>query len=71
MKGIKKNVKKTLTFEDYKRCLFKREEQMRKMNIIKSDKHKIYSIEVNKIALSDVDDKRIILENRIETKAFR
>lgn len=71
MKGIKKNVKKTLTFEDYKRCLFKREEQMRKMNIIKSDKHKIYSIEVNKIALSDVDGKRIILENRIETKAFR
>ena len=44
---------------------------MSKMNIIKSDKHKIYSIEVNKIALSDVDDKRIILENRIETKAFR
>ena len=29
---------------------------MRKMNMIKSDKHKIYSIEVNKIALSDVDD---------------
>ena len=33
-KGIKKNViKKEVTFDDYKKCLFSGEEQMREMNI--------------------------------------
>ena len=39
-KGIKKNiVKKEITFEDYVKCLFTGEKQMRSMKIIRSEKH--------------------------------
>ena len=44
---------------------------MRKMKIIRSEKHDIYSKEVNKIALSNEDDKRKILKDSIHTLAFR
>ena len=71
-KGIKKNVvKKGIDFEDYVRCLFKGEKQMRTMNIIRSENHDIYSKEVNKLALSRDDDKREVLEDKVHTKAIR
>ena len=71
-KGIKKNVvKKKIDFDDYLKCLFTGEKQMRSMNIIKSDKHDIYSKEVNKIALSNEDNKRIVLKDKINTLALR
>ena len=71
-KGIKKNVvKKTLDFDDYVRCLFYGERQMRSMKIIRSEKHNIYSKEVNKLALSYQDDKRKVLKDGIHTRALR
>ena len=71
-KGIKKNVvKKKLDFDDYVKCLFSGEKEMRKMKIIRSEKHDIYSKEVNKVALSNEDDKRIVLNNRVNTLALR
>ena len=71
-KGMKKNViKKGIQFEDYHNCLFSGEKQMRKMNIIRSENHNIYSKEVNKIALSCFDDKRKVLKDKIHTKALR
>ena len=71
-KGIKKNiVKKKLDFDDYIQCLFTGRKEMRKIKIIRSEKHDIYSKEVNKIALSNEDDKRIILEDKIKTIALR
>ena len=71
-KGIKKNVvKKGIQFEDYVKCLFSGEKQMRKMNIIRSENHNIYSKEVNKIALSNDDDKRKVLKDHVHTRAFR
>ena len=71
-KGIKKNVvKKGIDFEDYVRCLFSGEKQMRKMNIIKSENHEIYSKEVNKLALSGDDDKRILRKDKVNTWAIR
>ena len=71
-KGIKKNVvKKQIDFEDYVDCLFKGEKQMRKMNIIRSEKHEIYSKEVNKLALSGDDDKRILRKDKVNTRAIR
>ncbi len=52
-KGIRKPViKKDISFEDYERCLFSGCEQMRKMNIIQSRKHTLYTEEVNKVAMS-------------------
>ena len=42
---------------------------MRKMNVIRSHRHEIFSETVNKIALSVNDDKRIILEDKISTFA--
>ena len=72
LKGIKKNViKKKIEFEDYVECLFTGEKQMRTMNIIKSENHEIYSKEVNKLALSGEDDKRILCKDKVNTKALR
>ena len=71
-KGIKqKVVKKGIDFEDYVDCLFKGEKQMRTMNIIKSENHEIYSKEVNKLALSNEDDKRILCKDKVNTRAIR
>ena len=71
-KGIKKNVvKKGLKFDDYVKCLFSGEKEMRKMKIIRSEKHEIYSKEVNKIALSNEDDKRKVFKDNIHTLALR
>ena len=70
-KGIKKSVvRKDISHEDYKECLFSKNPQMRKMNVIRSYKHEIFSETVNKIALSANDDKRIILEDRISTLSY-
>ena len=40
------------------------------MNVIRSHKHEIFTEEINKVALSGNDDKRIVLENRIHTLAY-
>ena len=71
-KGVKKNViKNTLSFEDYKECLFSEKEVMKDMNIIRSKNHDIFSMTVNKLALSANDDKRLISQDKINTKAIR
>ena len=59
-KGIKKCVvKKTISFEDYKRCLFDGDRIHRSQLLFRSSKHKIKTLELNKLALSREDDKRI------------
>ena len=71
-KGVKKNViKKSLSFEDYKKCLLSEDELMKERNIIRSENHNIYSMTVNKVALSANDDKRLICSNKINTLALR
>ena len=44
---------------------------MKTMKIIKSENHDIYLKEVNKIALSANDDKRIVMEDKVNTLALR
>jgi len=39
------------------------------MNVIRSHKHEVSTEQVNKIALSAIDDKRIILPDKIQTLA--
>ena len=71
-KGVKKNVvKREISFEDYNQCLFSGEKQMKSMKIIRSENHDIYSKEVNKIALSNDDDKRTVMEDNVHTLALR
>ena len=50
--------------------LFNQTKQMRKMNVIRSHKHEIFTEEINKVALSGNDDKRIISKDRIRTLAY-
>src|SRR5678815_3999169 len=70
-KGVKKSVvKKSITHDDYKNCLFTRKEQLRKMNVIRSYHHDIYTEEVTKIALSANDDKRLIQHDGIHTLSY-
>jgi len=70
-KGVKRNVvKKGITHEDFLNCLFTNKEQMRRMNIIRSRFHNIFTETVNKVALSANDDKRVVMENKISTLAI-
>ena len=59
-KRIKKCVvEKTISFDDYKRCLFSGERSHRSQLLFRSRKHQVKTSEVNKLALSREDDKRI------------
>ena len=70
-KGIQECVvKKSITFADYKQCLFSGQKQNRSMNLIRSHHHEIYSETVDKVALSCEDDKRIILDDNVHTLAI-
>ena len=69
-KGVKKAVvTRSINFEDYKTCLFTGKPQTRTMNVIRSHRHELFTEEINKIALSANDDKRVILEDGIHTLA--
>ena len=59
-KGIKKCIiKRRLTFENYKDSLFNNKTILKSQLRFKSDHHNVYTEEVNKIALSSNDDKRL------------
>ena len=69
-KGIKKCVvKKTLTFEDYKTCLFSDSTEYRSQLMFRSSKHEVHTIEVNKVALNRDDEKRTPRKDGISTFA--
>ena len=70
-KGIKKNVvRNLLKHEDYKNTLFNNRQMFHKMKSIRSENHKIYSVEINKKSLSCFDDKRYIFSNGIDSFAY-
>lgn len=70
-KGIRKYViKKEITHENYKDCLFNRKQLLHKMNTIRSVNHQIGSYKLNKISLSCVDDKRYILDDGCNSLAY-
>ena len=59
----------SIEFDDYRECLFSRKEKHRKMNVIRSHCQDIYIDEINKIALSSDDDKRVNISDGIHTLA--
>ena len=62
-KGIKKCVMwKTISFEDYKNCLLDGTKLYRSQLMFRSSSHRVRMLEVNKLALSRDDDKRITID---------
>jgi hypothetical protein len=72
-KGIKKNViKKDIHFDNYKQAIFSegKEIQFASMNCIRSKRHQLMTIRINKIGLSCYDNKRYVLKDNINTLAY-
>ena len=69
-KGIKRNViRQKLCHAAYRDVLFNENVTRETMNLIRSFKHKIFSVICNKLSLSSFDDKRYVLEDKINTRA--
>ena len=70
-KGCKTGVvDKVLSFDNYKKTLFERVPENIKQNVFRSYKHKIYTEEITKVALSCFDDKCYIQDDNINTYTF-
>ena len=70
-KGTKKCViKRKLIFQNFKNCLFSSKTVYRSQQRFKSYNHDVYTEEVNKIALSSNDDKRLQTFDRITTYPY-
>ena len=62
-------MKNRLTFDDYQSSLINMNTKIVEMNSIRSDHHKLFTYNINKIGLSAFDDKRFILNDGITTLA--
>ena len=70
-KGTKKCViKKMIKFNDYKKCLLNDEVMLKPQQRFISKKHDVYTKNINKIALSNNDDKRIVSLNKITSYPY-
>ena len=68
-KGVQKAMKNRLTFDDYQSCRTNMNTKIVEMNSIRSDLHKLFTYNINKIGLSAFNDKRYILDDGITTLA--
>ena len=70
-KGTKKCViKRMIKFNDYKNCLLKDEVILKSQQRFISKKHDVYTENINKIALSNNDDKRIVSSDKITSYPY-
>ena len=70
-KGTKKCItKKRIKFNDYKKCLFNDELILKSQQRFITKKHDVYTENINKIALNNNDDKRIVLSNKISSYPY-
>ncbi|XP_043275309.1 uncharacterized protein [Venturia canescens] len=68
VKGVKSNVvARTITFDDYMKCLEHDIEITRSQSCIRSFLHQVYTISETKTALSPHDDKRYIIPGSVQT----
>ena len=71
-KGAKKCViKKMIKFNDYKKCSLNDEVILKSQQRFISKKHDVYTENINKLALNNNDDKRIISSNKITSYPYR
>ena len=69
-KGIKRSVlKKNISHQDFKDCLFQQREYHHSMMNFRSENHQMYTIKQKKKSLSPFDDKRYILRDGFTTRA--
>ena len=70
-KGTKKCViKRMIKFNDYKNCLLNGEVILKSQQRFKSEGHDVYTENINKIALSNNDDKRIVSSDKITSYLY-
>ena len=70
-KGVKKNtVKKHIHHEQYKEALFEKQTFRHGMDVLRSERHRIYGQRLNKVSFSPFDSKGWIAENRVDTLAY-
>ena len=69
-KGTKKCViKRMIKFNDYKNCLLNGEVVLKSQRF-KSKRHDVYTENINKIALSSNDDKRLLASDKITSYPY-
>ena len=56
-------IKQQLRHADYRECIYEYKKCVHSMNMIRSEKHKVFTIIQNKTTLSAYDDKRYILDD--------
>ena len=70
-KGTKKCIiKKMIKFDDYKKCLLNDKVILKSQQRFISNKHDVYTENINKLALSNNDDKRIVSSNKISSYPY-
>ena len=70
-KGTKKCIiKNMIKFNDYKKCLLNDEVIFKSQQRFISKKHDVYTENINKIALSNNDDKRIVSSDKITSYPY-
>ena len=63
-------VNKILRLEDYRKCLFDNGKVLKSQQRFKSENHEVYTENINTIALSCEDDKRIVISDRITSYPY-
>ena len=70
-KGTKKCViKRRIKFNDYKNCLLKDKVLLKSQQRFLNKKHDVYTEDINKVALSNNDDKRIVSSDKITSYPY-
>ena len=70
-KGTKKCVIKRMSkFDDYKKCLLNGEVILKSQQRFRSKGHDVYTENINKIALSGNDEKRLIASDKITSYSY-
>ena len=59
-----------IKFHDYKKCLLNDKVILKSQQRFISNKHDVYTEDVNKIVLSNGDDKRIVSSNKITSYPY-
>ena len=68
VKGVKK--KKLIRHEQYKEALFENQTFRHGMDVLRSERHRIYGQYMSKVSLTPFDSKRWIAKNGVDTQAY-